>query len=306
MSKIEAAVNWTVGIAQDDSHGYDQADRWGEYGDYDCSSLLISAWQSAGVPVKDSGATYTANMYNAFLKCGFEDVSEQVNLATGDGLQRGDVLLNHVEHTSMYIGDNRIVEAQYSETQSAFGYAGDQTGKEIWVRNYYNFPWNCVLRYCGDNTIPSSVNGKINVCHQVCTEGIGWNAEVINWNDVDVNGYSGIIGKAAVAFRACSVGDDASVCGCLTYRAHELNGDWYKWRTDYNLDNAKETYAGDGVNQIDGLQMTIEGVSGKKAKYRVHTINHGWLGWIEEYGDGNNGYAGLYGDPIDAVQVEII
>ena len=44
-------------------HGYDQDDRWGLYGDYDCSSAVITAWESAGVPVKTHGATYTGNMY---------------------------------------------------------------------------------------------------------------------------------------------------------------------------------------------------------------------------------------------------
>ena len=39
---IESAVNWAVGIANDNSHGYDQNSRWGV--DYDCSSLVISAF----------------------------------------------------------------------------------------------------------------------------------------------------------------------------------------------------------------------------------------------------------------------
>ena len=306
MSKIESAVTWISGIAGDDSHGYDQIDRWCEYGDYDCSSLVISAYEQAGIPVKTNGATYTGNMYQVFLKCGFKDVSTSVNTSTGAGLQRGDVLLNHIHHTAMYIGNGRLVEAQWSENQSAYGYAGDQTGEEIWERSYYNYPWDCVLRYCGENAIPSQTNGKINVAHQVCSQGIGWNSEVVNWNSHDENGYSGYIGKPMVAFRACTIGDDDSICGRLTYRAHVIGGGWYPWRTDYGKDNAGDTFAGDGASQIDGLQMTIEGVSGKKAKYRVHTINHGWLPWVTEYGNGDDGYAGWYGDPIDAVQVEII
>lgn len=27
------------------------------------------------------------------------------------------------------------------------GSTGDQTGREFWVHAYYNYPWNCVLRY---------------------------------------------------------------------------------------------------------------------------------------------------------------
>ena len=95
-------------IANDDSHGYSQDSRWGTP-DYDCSSLVISSWEQAGVPVKTAGATYTGNMYNIFIKNGFIDVTDQINLNTGAGLIRGDVLLNHVHHTAMYCGNGQEV-----------------------------------------------------------------------------------------------------------------------------------------------------------------------------------------------------
>ena len=41
--------------AGDPAHGYDQTSRWGP--DYDCSSLVISAYEQASVPVKSCGAT---------------------------------------------------------------------------------------------------------------------------------------------------------------------------------------------------------------------------------------------------------
>jgi hypothetical protein len=41
--KILSAINWAVAIANDDSHGYDQTNRWGP--DYDCSSLVIQAYE---------------------------------------------------------------------------------------------------------------------------------------------------------------------------------------------------------------------------------------------------------------------
>ena len=92
MTKTEKAVTWAIEIANDPAHGYDQDNRWGP--DYDCSSLVISAWQQAGVPVKTKGATYTGNMKSVFLSCGFKDVTSKVNLSTGSGMKRGDVLLN--------------------------------------------------------------------------------------------------------------------------------------------------------------------------------------------------------------------
>lgn len=150
MGVREKAVEWMLDLARDDSHGYDQDDRWGEHGDYDCSSAIITAYQRAGVPVKTSGATYTGNMRKVFLDCGFKDVTETVNLRTGAGLEPGDVLLNHVHHTAMYIGDGLEAEASINEWGGAHGgQPGDQTGREILVRAYRNYPWDCVLRYMG-------------------------------------------------------------------------------------------------------------------------------------------------------------
>ena len=147
-SIIEQATKTMEVCAADASHGYDQSQRWGP--DYDCSSAVISAWEKAGVPVKSNGATYTGNMYSVFLRCGFEDVTASVNLANGSGLQRGDVLLNHVNHTAMYVGGNKTVEASINENGTTTGgMTGDQTGREFLLRGYRNYPWDVVLRYTG-------------------------------------------------------------------------------------------------------------------------------------------------------------
>lgn len=143
---VEKAIAWALSIANDSAHGYDQGNRWGP--DYDCSSLVISAFQNAGVPVKTAGATYTGTMRKAFLKCGFVDVTSSVNLSTGAGLVRGDVLLNEIKHTALYLGSGQIVHASGNEYGKALGgQTGDQTGREICTRSYYNSPWDCILRY---------------------------------------------------------------------------------------------------------------------------------------------------------------
>lgn len=147
MSKVEKAAKYMEQIAADNSHGYDQINRWGSP-DYDCSSLVISAYEQAGVKVKTAGATYTGNMYNVFLRCGFKDVTSTVNRQTGSGLKRGDVLLNVQHHTAMYIGSGKLAEAAINEQGGIYGgKPGDQTGQEIRIRSYYSYPWDCVLRY---------------------------------------------------------------------------------------------------------------------------------------------------------------
>lgn len=143
MSVIENATSWMIGIANDESHGYDQAHRWGP--DYDCSSLVISAYKQAGVGL---ACSYTGNMLADMTAKGFSNITAKINLATGAGLQRGDVLLNTVNHTALYIGNGQVCEACGNEKGGITGgQTGDQTGKEIRVGSYYNFPWNYVLRY---------------------------------------------------------------------------------------------------------------------------------------------------------------
>ena len=162
MTKTEKAIRQMETWAKDDSHGYDQDYRWGEKGDYDCSSAVIQAWQNAGVPVKSGGATYTGDMKNVFLKNGFKDITASVNRGTGTGLKRGDVLLNEVHHVAMYGGAGNEVEASINEKGTAHGgQPGDQTGKEFLIRSYRNYPWNCILRYAGD-TVTSDAEKKQN------------------------------------------------------------------------------------------------------------------------------------------------
>ena len=146
---VEKAIKWAVGIANDDSHGYDQASRWGNP-DYDCSSLVISAFEQAGIKLKSAGATYTGNMYNAAKSAGFTDVTASTNKATTAGMKRGDILLNRKHHTALYLGDGQIVQASSNEFgEVTGGKPGDQTGREISVRSYYNYPWDDILRYVG-------------------------------------------------------------------------------------------------------------------------------------------------------------
>lgn len=145
MTIPEKAVQWALSIANNDSHGYDQASRWGP--DYDCSSLVITAYKEAGLPLT---CTYTGNMRSDFFNNGFA-VPHDVNLATGEGLRPGDVLLQEKHHTAMYIGNGQLAHAAGNERGGATGgKTGDQTGREICVAPYFNYSpggWDYVLRY---------------------------------------------------------------------------------------------------------------------------------------------------------------
>ncbi len=149
---IEEAVQWAISIANDDSHGYDQTHRDGP--NYDCSSLLCWAYSNAGLNTRPGYTPSTHTMYNVFTAAGFQDVTSQVNLSNGSGLVRGDVLLVPGHHTEMYIGNGQNVAARINENgETTGGQTGDQTGREICVRDYYNYPWDYVLRYPGGGSV---------------------------------------------------------------------------------------------------------------------------------------------------------
>lgn len=152
--KVENAIQWMLNIADNDIHGYDQENRWGV--DYDCSSLVISGYEQAGIPLKTNGATYTGDMKQVCLDTGFTLVDWQNNETK---LVRGDIILNEMNHVCCYIGNGKIVQASINELGGTRGgQTGDQTGKEIYTRDYYVYPkgWDCVLRFGNGSINPTS------------------------------------------------------------------------------------------------------------------------------------------------------
>lgn len=203
---IELAIGQMEAWAEDPAHGYDQAGRWGERGDFDCSSAVITAWQLAGVPVKTSGATYTGNMRSAFLRCGFEDVTRFCTLANGAGIRRGDVLLNYVHHTAMACGGGREVEASINEFGGTTGgQPGDQTGREFLIRSYRNYPWDCVLRYFGGETVKPSITAPAESAKPRRAELCQIKAPVLRHGDV---GPAVAAMQAALQHRKFAIGAD--------------------------------------------------------------------------------------------------
>lgn len=146
MTIPEAALQWAIDIANDQNHGYSQTNRNGP--DYDCSSLVLSAFRKAGADVGQ--ATYTGNMRQELLKHGFSDVTASVNLSNCNGMERGDILLYHLSgtqgHTALYAGNKTIVHARGQSYGSPA--PGDQ-GSEIAVTPYSRSRWATVLRYTG-------------------------------------------------------------------------------------------------------------------------------------------------------------
>lgn len=169
MTIPQTACDWAIKTANDQKHGYSQANRWGNP-DYDCSSFVISAYKNQGV--NTGNATYTGNLSD-LLNHGFSDVTKNVNLSTGNGLQPGDILYYHISgtngHAAMYAGNGQIVHARGQSYGSPA--PGDQ-GSEIAVCPYYRGKWQHVYRYTGNGTpikTPTSSTPVKEVCNVAVT-----------------------------------------------------------------------------------------------------------------------------------------
>lgn len=135
MSEIEKAVTWAEQIAADDRHGYSQVHR--NSPDYDCSSFVGTALSKADFPV--SIYSTTRNLGEQLEKAGFVKCEKP--------WKRGDIHLAAGHHVTMSVDASHIVHASQSENGGIDGQTGDQTGKEICVRSYYDLPYGNTVHY---------------------------------------------------------------------------------------------------------------------------------------------------------------
>lgn len=151
MPNIEKTVSWAESIANDNSHGYDQNNRHGP--DYDCSSLVAHALIQGGFNV--SRETWSGNLEQQLINNGFKKCSKP--------WKRGDIHLNRKYHVVMSTDSNNVVTASINENgKTTGGKSGDQTGKEIYIRPYYEYSkgWDCHYRYMGNNSPTGYIVGN--------------------------------------------------------------------------------------------------------------------------------------------------
>lgn len=157
MPNIYKAIKFMVDTANDNTHGYNIEQRFGNP-DYDCSSLVCRALYEGGFDLVWQNY-WTENMYDMLIKNGFRTIS------AATPLQAGDILLNVKHHTAMMISDTQLAEAVHNEHYGDPAYyedggwfkggeQGDQTGDEIRIRDFYIYSpskggWNYILRYMG-------------------------------------------------------------------------------------------------------------------------------------------------------------
>ena len=140
MPDIKKALDFMLKIANDNSHGYDQENRYSP--DYDCSSLVARALIEGGFNVKPT--SYTGNLYEQLKNCGFKEIG------ITSKRKPGDIFLTPNHHVVMCVDADTIVHASINENgKITGGKTGDQTGKEICTRKFYtpSYKWKYHLRY---------------------------------------------------------------------------------------------------------------------------------------------------------------
>lgn len=137
---------------------------------------------------------------------------------------------------------------------------------------------------------PAPQPTKIDVIYQI------WDDVKNTWlpNVKNMEDYAGLFGH-----DVCCVFANLSQ-GNITYAVHYKGGKWLPEVVN------RSDYAGLYNKPIDGLMMKTD--TGKTIRYRVHLRRrNAWLPWVTGYNvkDSDNGYAGILGQEIDGIQIEV-
>ena len=154
----------------------------------------------------------------------------------------------------------------------------------------------------GGDDSGESCGTDVNVTYAVKLEDGTILPEVANLED-----YAGIRGRKIIGIAA------RVDRGELKYQAHVMGSGWLPYVTGCDWDDTVNGYAGNGC-VIDALRVyystpddIVEADGYKKAKYRVAPVERDYYSWQHdnETSDEQDGYAGMFGMPIDRVQIVI-
>lgn len=140
---VEKAISWIDGrisVLDTATAKVLGAAAWKDDDHFSCSSLITKGYIHAGVDLPTW--FFSSAVAKNYLAHGFTEVTKQVNIKTGAGLKRGDVLLNKKEsHTGMYLGYYRGRNKMMINAT-----------KKHWTTKYNgaSYSWKRVFRYTGE------------------------------------------------------------------------------------------------------------------------------------------------------------
>lgn len=165
MPSIRSAAAQMRWLCDEGNVGYCWDHRWSMDpqnggGETDCSAMVISVLRWAGFDT--GGATYTGNMAENLCARGWTRLPDDISRC-----HVGDILLNETHHVCMVVDGSgwgaTIAQASINEFGDVRGgQPGDQSGWETNTRGVYDYPWDCILRYEGEEDAPAIEEGYIN------------------------------------------------------------------------------------------------------------------------------------------------
>ena len=302
MASLQKFIDLMYYYCEEVSVGYDWGRRWDVWdgGDTDCSALVITCLREAGF--ETGWATYTGNMSDALCDNGWERLYPDLSDA-----EPGDILLNDENHVAAvlfgYGWDATIGQASIGETGGVYGnQPGDQTGWETNTTGMYDYPWDCILRYEGEEEVivpkqePGNAVNNAGLAYRVHCQNIGWCDAVRDGQTAGTVGY-------ACRMEAIKIRPPKSDNGrwLLEVCLHIQNVGWRRWTVDGNAPSSGEgTSDGDPIMGTTGQALRIEDViirvlerpkgDNRKLYFRVHQENYGWKGWtMEGFASGSDG-----------------
>ncbi len=112
---------------------------------------------------------------------------------------------------------------------------------------------------------------------------------------------AGLVGKEISGIQV-----RLSTCNKVTIRSHISGRGELNWLSAVSKwDDTSEGYSGWKGKPTDCIALKAEG---HQLRYRVHIKDGDWLPWVTGYSilDYHNGFAGVYGKLIDAVQITVV
>ena len=166
------------------------------------------------------------------------------------------------------MADVMIAEASISENNSTEGAPGDQTGKEVHVRKWYSYPWNCVLR-------PPSAEVGLKIA-QLAEKGAknshvgyAWKSRTTYWEQLKKANYD-----PSKVKTDCNTDCSAFTCATIAAAGYLLKNDKLKGLTQLTTHYMRKQLQDIGFKLLTGSEYTGSADKLVKGDVLLNDVNH--------------------------------
>jgi hypothetical protein len=252
---------------------------------FDCVvSVKCILWGFTGDKNKFRGGTiYKSNGVPDFPCNAVNEICTEVsqnfaNLTPGEYLCMKGTKYNH---TGIYLGNNKVFEdtTGWGANKAIISEIDNKGNRSYNGKKLLRWTYHGKLKYIDYTDKPEPTPPTTKKYYQTYDNNKNkWLPKVA----IGSSDYAGNLGNGVSGLRV----DE------LEYRVHDkVKGYWLPWV------KGNKDYAGNLPNNIDGVQI-------KNSTYRVHILGGKWLSWVNKVDNTNNGYAGIIGKSIDAIQIK--